>query len=190
MRKTVIIGSAVLLVASIAGFITSLVLNAFVLDDYDAYGEVPIPGSRTLHLPAGDATVTFHTVIIGSTSGGGLPVPELGVSIIPPSGVAKPELTEKIGGTTTVNNDARRQVWIAHVPESGDYTVKTDGKVSAFIEPQLAFGHGSRFGYLPWVFGGVFAVSLLALLASTILLRGGRPVTRPPDQPPSGAVEL
>jgi hypothetical protein len=189
MRKTVIIGSAVVLIASIAGFITSLVLNAFVLDDYDAYGEVPIPGTRTLHLPAGDATVTFHTVIVGSTSGGGLPVPDLGVTITPPSGVEKPELTEKIGSTTTVNNDARRQVWVAHIPESGDYTVKTNGKVTAFIDPQLAFGHGSRFGYLPWVFAGVFAVSLLALLASTILFRGTRPVARPPD-PTSGAVEL
>jgi hypothetical protein len=189
MRKSIVIGSAVFLVLSIAGFITSLVLNAFVLDDYDAYGEVPIPGSRTLHLPAGDATVSFHTVIIGSTSGGGLPIPDLGVTINPPSGVVKPELTEKIGSTTTVNNDARRQVWVAHILQDGDYTVKTNGKVTAFIDPQLAFGHGSKFGYLPWVFAGVFAVSLLVLLASMILFRGTRPVVRPPDSA-SGAVEL
>jgi hypothetical protein len=189
MRKTVVVGSAVFLILSIAGFITALVLNAFVLDDYDAYGEVPIPGSRALHLPAGDATVSLHTVIIGNTSGGGLPIPDLGVTIIPPPGVAKPELTEKIGSTTTVNNDARRQVWVAHVPETGDYIVKTSGKVSAFIDPRLSFGHGSQFGYLPWVFAGIFGVSLLALLASTILVRGKPPVIQPPEAP-SGAVEL
>jgi hypothetical protein len=45
MRKAIVIASAVMLVASIAGFITSLVLNAFVLNDYDAYGEVPNPSS-------------------------------------------------------------------------------------------------------------------------------------------------
>ena len=33
-------------------FIVMLILNAFVLDDYDAYGEVPIPGSTSLQLPA------------------------------------------------------------------------------------------------------------------------------------------
>ena len=34
-----------------SGFVATLVLNAFVLDEYDAYGEVPIPGSTSLHLP-------------------------------------------------------------------------------------------------------------------------------------------
>ncbi len=43
----------------------SLMLNAFVFDGYDAYGEVPIPGSSSLHLPDGEVTVSFHTVISG-----------------------------------------------------------------------------------------------------------------------------
>ncbi len=34
----------VLLVVSAAGFVASLVLNAFFLDKYNAYREVPIPG--------------------------------------------------------------------------------------------------------------------------------------------------
>ena len=100
-----------------------------------------------MHLPAGDATVSFHTQIVGSSSGAGLPIPDLSVTITPPSGVAKPELVENIGATTTVNNDAHRQVWVAHIPETGDYVVTTDGKVSAFLSPRLAFGHGSEFGY-------------------------------------------
>lgn len=81
MRRAIVIGSVVLLVVSIAGFITSLVLNAFVLDDY-----------------------------IGSTSGGGLPIPDLSVTIDPPPGVAQPQLVENIGATTTVNNDAASSV--------------------------------------------------------------------------------
>ena len=50
------------LVASVLGFVAALVLNAFVLDEYDAYGEVTIPGSTNLHLPAGEVTVNFHTM--------------------------------------------------------------------------------------------------------------------------------
>jgi hypothetical protein len=180
MRRAIVVGSVVLLIVSIAGFVTSLVLNVFVFDEYDAYGEVPIPGTATLHLPAGDTTVTFHSQIIGSTSGGGLPLPDLGVTINPPRGVAKPQLTEDVGATTTVNNDARRRVWVAHIPETGDYTVTTDGKVSAFISPRLSFGRGGQFGFLPWVFAGLFVASLLALLAAKLIPRTTREVAAVP----------
>ena len=67
------------MVVAVPGFIATLVLNAFFLDDYDAYGEVPIPGSASLHLPQGEVTISFHTVVIGGPNGGGLPVPQLGV---------------------------------------------------------------------------------------------------------------
>ena len=46
----------VMMVVAVPGFIVVLVLNAFFLDDYDAYGEVPIPGSASLHLPRGEVT--------------------------------------------------------------------------------------------------------------------------------------
>lgn len=181
MRRALVVGSGVLVAVSIAGFVTALVLNAFVLDDFAAYGEVPVPGTEAVHLPAGDATVSFHTQIIGSSSGAGLPIPDLSVTITPPSGVAKPELVENIGATTTVNNDAHRQVWVAHIPETGDYVVTTDGKVSAFLSPRLAFGHGSEFGYLPWLFGGLFAASLAVLLVTALTRRRPRPA--PPRSP-------
>ena len=32
------------IVVAAVGFVVTLILNAFVLDEYDAYGEVPIPG--------------------------------------------------------------------------------------------------------------------------------------------------
>ena len=63
------------MVASIIGLVASIILNTFVFDEYNAYGEVPVPGSRSLHLPAGELTVSFHTVITGRPAGGGLPVP-------------------------------------------------------------------------------------------------------------------
>jgi Short C-terminal domain len=154
-----------LLVVSVIGFITTLVLNAFFLDKYDAYGEVPIPGSGRLHLPAGEVTVSLRTVIIGDLNGG-LPVPPLGVTIIPPDGVAQPALTENIGSTTSVNNDAHVRVWVAQIATEGDYNITTDGQVNGYVNPRLAFGHQSAYGNLVWVFVGLFAVGLVGLALS------------------------
>jgi hypothetical protein len=156
-----------MLVIAVPGFIVTLVLNAFFLDDYDAYGEVPVPGSASLHLPAGEVTISLHTVIIGGPNGGGLPVPPLGVTIDPPGGVAQPAVTENFGSTTTVNNDAHVRVWVTQIPSEGNYNITTDGKVNGYIDPRLAFGHGSPIGYLVWVFVGLFVVGLIGSIVAS-----------------------
>jgi Short C-terminal domain len=165
----VLVGVSILtLVVSIVGFIVTLILNAFVLDEYDAYGEVPIPGSSSLHLPAGEVTVSFHTQVVGSPSGGGLPVPELKMRLLPPDGVADPVVTENFGSTTTVNSDARVRVWVVQIPAEGTYGVKTDGQVNGYINPSLAFGHGSSYGWLVWVFVALFVFGVIDLVASLL----------------------
>jgi hypothetical protein len=156
-----------MMVIAVPGFIVTLVLNAFFLDDYDAYGEVPVPGSASLHLPAGEVTISLHTVIIGGPNGGGLPVPPLGVTIDPPSGVAQPTVTENFGSTTTVNNDAHVRIWVAQIPSEGNYNITTDGKVNGYIDPRLAFGHGSSIGSLVWVFAGLFVVGLIGSIVAS-----------------------
>lgn len=161
----------VTMVIAVAGFLISLVVNTFVMDRYDAYGEVPIPGSGSLHLPAGDVTVSFHTQTIGSPSGSGLPIPELTVGIDPPRGAPAVQLTENIGGTTSVNNDTRRRIWVAQIPQEGTYRITTDGRVSAFINPTLAFGHTSSLGWLPWVFVALFGSGVLGLVISIVWRR-------------------
>ena len=161
-----------MMVVAVPGFIITLVLNAFVLDDYDAYGEVSVPGSATLHLPKGEVTISLHAEVVSSPSGGGLPVPPMSITIVPPSGVADPQVTENVGSTTTVNNDAHVRVWVAKVPVDGTYNITTDGKVGGFIDPRLAFGHGSPIGPLVWVFVGLFAVGLIwTIVASKWLAR-------------------
>ena len=164
----------VLMVVSVAGFVASLVLNAFFLDKYNAYGEVPIPGSGSLHLPAGEVTVSLHTVVIGSPNGGGLPVPPLGVTIIPPDGVAQPVVTESIGSTTTVNNDAHVRVWVVQIATDGTYNITTDGQVNGFIDPRLAFGYKSSYGFLVWVFVAMFVVGLIDLALSVKWMTSAR----------------
>ena len=160
----------VTLVVSIIGFIGSILLNAFAFDKYNAYGEVPIPGEVSLHLPAGEVNISFHARTIGSPGGGGLPIPDLGLSIDPPQGVPEPQLTESFGSTTSVNNDVRRRVWVAQIPADGTYRVTTDGKVSAFIDPRLAFGHGSTMGWLPWVFAALFVMAMIDLVVAVVWL--------------------
>jgi Short C-terminal domain len=162
--------AVLMMVVSVAGFIATLVLNAFFLDKYNAYGEVPIPGASRLHLPAGEVTISLHTVVIGGPNGGGLPVPPLGVTIKPPDGVAQPVVTENIGSTTTVNNDAHVRVWVAQIPADGTYDIMTDGQVNGYITPQLAFGHSSPYGYLVWVFVAIFVAGLVVSVLSGIWL--------------------
>jgi hypothetical protein len=163
--KVSLSATIVITVVAVGGFIVALVLNTFFLDKYDAYGEVPIPGSGSLYLPAGEVSVSFHTVVIGSTNGG-LPVPSLGVTIAPPDGVAQPVATESVGSTTTVNNDAHIRVWVAQIPVSGTYNVTTDGQVNGYIDPRLAFGHKSSYGWLVWLFVAMFVAGLVGSIVS------------------------
>jgi hypothetical protein len=176
--------SAVLtLVAGGVGLVAMLVLNAFVLDRFDAYGEVPIPGSASMELPEGDVTVSFHTMITGRPSSG-FPIPDLKFSIIPPDGAPEPQVTESLSGTTTVNSDLHVQVWVVQVHQAGTYNIATEGNVNGYISPRLAFGHGSSYGWATWAFGGLLALGGVELAAALIWsarsAKRARPLT--PDE--------
>lgn len=160
--RVAIVTSICTLVIGAVGLFVMVFLNAFVLDEYDAYGEVPIPGTAGLELPQGEVTVSLHTMVTGS--GSGLPVPPLRLHVSAPDGAADPVLTESIGGTTTVNNDARVRVWVMQVSSPGVYEISVDGQVQGYINPRLAFGHGSQYGWLLWLFGGLAALGVLGLI--------------------------
>jgi hypothetical protein len=176
--RVAILSAILTLVVGGVGLAAMLILNAFVLDDYNAYGEVQIPGSTSLHLPAGEVTVSFHTMVTGSPSSG-FPIPDLKFTIIPPAGVAKPQVTESVGGTTTVNSDTHVRVWAVQIPEEGTYDVETGGNVNGYISPRLAFGHGSSYGWLTWVFGGLIALGVLELVAALFWSARSAKVARP-----------
>ena len=160
-----ILSAVLTLVVAGVGLIASLILNAFVLDEYDAFGEVSIPGSTSLHLPAGEVTVSFHTIVTGSPSSG-FPIPDLKFNVTPPVGVPNPEVTESISGTTTVNSATHVQVWVMQIAQEGTYDIVTDGNVNGYINPRLAFGHGSSYGWVTWVFGGLLALGVVELAAA------------------------
>lgn len=177
------LAAILLMVGSAIGFIVSLVLGAFVLDKYNAYGEVPIPGTAKLHLPAGQVTVNFHTVTVGNSSGGGLPVPHLVLDIDPPAGVANPKVTESVGGSTSVNNDIHRRVWVAQIPVEGDYIITTSGEVNGFISPRMAFGQDSGSNHAwPGICAGVFVIGLAGTIFTSVWRSRVKPAAS--DSPP------
>jgi hypothetical protein len=195
LAKISLAAGIVMMILSVAGFIVALVLNTFFLDKYNAYGEVPVPGSSSLHLPAGEVTISLHTVVIGGPNGGGLPVPPLGVWIKPPDGMAQPVVRGSRGSTTTVNNDAHVRVCVAQIPAAATYTITTDGQVNGYINPKLAFGHRSSHGYLVWVFVAIFVVGLAdSILSGMWLARTRRKaaaavVASKPYEPVFGPIE-
>ncbi|WP_099250300.1 SHOCT domain-containing protein [Mycobacterium sp. shizuoka-1] len=172
VARILTISGIVMMVIGGVGFVIVMVLNAFVLDEFDAYGEVPIPGSGQVQLPAGTAQISFHTAVTGSPSSG-FPLPALKLSIVPPPGVADPVLTENHGAATTVNSDMHVRIWTAEVPAAGTYQIRTDGQVNGYINPRLSFGRESDYDYLHWVFAGVFGLGLLDLIMSLFFRRIG-----------------
>jgi hypothetical protein len=168
-RILAISGIVTMIVGGI-GFIVVMMLNAFVLDEFDAYGEVPIPGTGQVQLPAGEVQISFHTSVTGSPSGS-FPIPALKLGIDPPQGAPEPVLTENRGTTTTVNSDTHIRIWTAQVPVAGVYQIRTGGDVNGYINPRLAFGHESNYDYLHWVFAGLFGVGMLDLIMSRVLAR-------------------
>ena len=65
-----------------------------------------------------------------------------------------------------MNSDTHVQVWVVQIPEDGTYDIVTDGNVNGYISPRLAFGHGSSYGWLTWVFGGLLALGVVELVAA------------------------
>jgi hypothetical protein len=186
LSKFLLFLSVVVLMLSIGGYIASQVRNAASTATFDpnsvsgyrAYGEVPIPGTQTLHLPAGKVAITFHAETVGVPEAG-LPIPDLKLDINAPEGVADPAVTESAGGTTSFNNDAWRQVWIAEIQQAGDYQIATDGQVTAFVSAHLAFGYAdfspsrssSPANKLLQASQIAFGAAILTLVASLVAVR-------------------
>lgn len=169
------------------GFVVTLVLNAVVYDEFDAYGEVAIPGSGRFVLPAGEATISFRTVVPGGLDDDdSLPVPPLQLTIRPPDGIPEPVVTETLRSVTAINSDVRVRVWVAQVGQEAVYDIATRGEVGGYRDPRLAFGRDTSVGWAPWAFGAVFAVGLLWLAAAlTWSARTGRQPRRP-----SGPIQI
>jgi hypothetical protein len=197
MWKRVLGASIALMVLSIVGFVGTILWHSFG-GDYDKYGRVDIPGSATLTLPRGRIDINYSIRLATNGGGGAISVPNLHFDMDLPDGVRDPVVTNSDGGSVSVNSAAHVRVWRVEILDPGTYTVNATGDVDGYIEPQLAFGVGSRVPAWPIAVAVVlFFVSLgLMLVASQAAQHEGRPGGRPervrmsvpqPGQPPYGS---
>ncbi|MCW1960418.1 MAG: SHOCT domain-containing protein [Mycobacterium sp.] len=162
---------------SIGGLITTAVVGV-TGDEYGSYGELSIPGSGDIHLPAGEVMISFH---VRNYGGRGLTLPRLNFDITPPPGVADPTVTEDFGPTVSVNDDAHRRVWFMRVPVEGDYRVITDGQVGGYADPRLAFGQTSSVEGPLWLFAALSMISVDLGIAAWWFTRRARRSPAPPE---------
>ena len=127
--------------AAVATFVLWLI-GIFALNRSAKYGKVGIPGSKVVNLPTGEVDVSFDAQVTsyGGSSNVSLPIPHLGLSVVPVGGGLIPGYQSSVGGTTSVNSDAHRQVAKLDVPASGSYRVTVSGDVGGFIDPTLELG--------------------------------------------------
>lgn len=157
-------------VVSIGGLITTAVLGT-IGEKYASYGEVPIPGSAQVHLPAGQVVVSFH---VRNYGGRGLTLPRLDFDITPPPGSPDPTVTEDFGATVSINDDAHRRVWFMKVADKGDYRIITGGEVGGYAQPRLAFGQTRSLHAPLWLFTAMSIISVDLAIAAWWLRRKQR----------------
>ncbi len=153
--------------AAIATLVLWLI-GIFALNRSAKYGKVGIPGSAVVHLPAGEVDVSFDAQVptYAGNANVSLPIPRLGLSVVPISGGLIPGYESSVGSTTSVNSDAHRQIAKLDVPAGGRYRVTVSGGVGGFIDPTLELGAP---GLATKILLGGGALVFLLLLAHTLL---------------------
>jgi hypothetical protein len=174
--RIAVTGAILTLVAAVVGFIATLSLNTFVLDDYDAYGELSIPGSTSLHLPAGEVTVSFHTAVTGSPSSG-FPIPDPKFNVTPPIGIPKRGDRKHRRHNDSQQRYACAGVGDADCPEAPRHRNRRRGQ--RLHQPAAPFGHGSSYGWLTWVFGGLLALGVVELVVALMWSARSAKAARP-----------
>lgn len=160
--RIVMIALGILAVVSLGGLITTAAVGV-TGEKYGEFGEIPIPGSGELRLPAGEVIISFH---VRGYGGRGLTLPKLDFDITPPPGSPDPTVAEDFGATVSVNDDAHRRVWFMQVSAAGTYRVTTAGDVGGFVEPRLAFGSSRAVEGPLWLFAALSMISVDLCIAA------------------------
>lgn len=101
------------------------------------YGEVPIPGAATVHVPAGEVDVTLRTA---GPVGDEL-VPPLSIGISGRDGTTQPEVIESPRWKSADSQgNMLVRVWVVRIAQEADYHIEVDGEVYGPYQPQLTFG--------------------------------------------------
>ena len=102
-----------------------------------SYGEVPIPGSATVHLPAGEVDVSLRA----SGPAADAPLPPLSFDISGPGGTTQPDVIESPRWKYADTQDTMLiRVWVVRIAQEADYHVEVGGEVYRPYQQHLAFG--------------------------------------------------
>ena len=145
---------------------------------------MPIPGAATLHLPAGEVAITLHTYAVGAASGGGLPIPELGVSIDPPPGVADPTSSRTSAPPPASTMTSAAGCGSPTFRPKGNYRIRADGKGQC-VHPSRGWPSDTdrRWVGCHGCSGALLAVSIADLVISMIWLSRRRSAASVPNPP-------
>lgn len=113
----------------------------------DSYGDVAVPGSANLHLPAGEVDATLRSVAPTDEPS----VPPLSIRISGPDGIPRAEVVENRRTTSLIAGNERVRVWVVRIAQEADYRVDIDGEVYGPYKPTLTFGHVMRNDSLHWL---------------------------------------
>jgi hypothetical protein len=113
----------------------------------DTYGDVAVPGSANLHLPAGEVDVTLRSVAPADEPS----VPPLSIRISGPDGVSRAEVVENRRTTPLIAGDELVRIWVVRIAQEADYRVDIDGEVYGPYKPTLTFGHVMKNDSLHWL---------------------------------------
>ena len=124
----------------VAGFVVIVLVALGVLPFLifkGPYGEVPIPGSATVHLPAGEVDVTLRT----TGPAGDVSVPPLSIRIFGPDGTEQPEAIESPRRKyADSQGNMLVRVWVVRIAQEADYRIEVEGEVYSPYQPPLTFG--------------------------------------------------
>jgi hypothetical protein len=160
----------VALLATLVAFmpVGLLASSNIVWGEDNQYGRVAIPGTKVIHIPAGQVTVSVAVALPGR--GNGTPtlrLPNCGFDIEAVDGGSIPKVTEDIGDSNNANDDlddTQRQVWRMSVARTADYKITTHGDFTGYgVNPELWFGHTAG---MP----GVYVLPLSALVGLCVSL--------------------
>jgi hypothetical protein len=141
----------------------------FASSDLASYAVIPIPGTRTVHLPKGTAQASFDA-LTGEVAS--LPLPDLSLGVHPVAGGPDPKVT--VARSTTTNSGGESETLAAeiHVATAGDYRVSITGGGN-YNAPKLLLGRSDTGNWLPIALITVI-VDVAVFLVTALVLRSLR----------------
>lgn len=163
----------------VAGFV-AIVLAAWGVLPFlifkGPYGEVPIPGSATVHLPPGEVDATLRT----AGPAGDVSVPPLSIRISGPDGTTQPEVIESPRRKySDSQGNTLARVWVVRIAQEGDYRIEVHGEVYRPYQPSLTFGRNvwnepletlAILGAMLWVLPILTALIVCVVMGLLILV--------------------